>query len=211
VPGAAETIAAFSKLAVDNGTRRLVLLSGRGEDEAQRSEEALARSGADWTVLRSSWFMQNFSESYFLEPLLGGELALPADRIPEPFVDADDVAEVAVAALTDDRHVGEIYELTGPRLLRFDEAVAEISGASEREIRYVPLTIEQFAAGMAEANVPDDVLSLLGFLFTEVLDGRNAHLEDGVERALGRPARDFSDFARKLAAAGVWHGCEVAA
>jgi len=108
VPGAAETIAAFSKLAVDNGTRRLVLLSGRGEDEAQRSEEALARSGADWTVLRSSWFMQNFSESYFLEPLLGGELALPADRIPEPSVDADDVAEVAVAALTDDRHVGEI-------------------------------------------------------------------------------------------------------
>ena len=149
-PGAAEAIAAFSELAVQNGTRRLVLLSGRGEEEAQRSEAVLKESGADWTVVRCSWFMQNFSESYFLEPLLEGELALPADAIREPFVDADDVADVVVAALTDGRHAGQLYELTGPRLLRFDEAVAEIARASGETIRYAPLTIEQFAAGMAD-------------------------------------------------------------
>jgi len=210
-PGAAEAIAAFSELAVQNGTRRLVLLSGRGEEEAQRSEAVLKESGADWTVVRCSWFMQNFSESYFLEPLLEGELALPADAIREPFVDADDVADVVVAALTDGRHAGQLYELTGPRLLRFDEAVAEIARASGETIRYAPLTIEQFAAGMADAGVPDDVVSLLGYLFTEVLDGRNAHLADGVQRALGRQPRDFSDYARDAAATGVWNRSRVAA
>ena len=188
-----------------------MLLSGRGEEEAQRSEAVLKESGADWTVVRCSWFMQNFSESYFLEPLLEGELALPADAIREPFVDADDVADVVVAALTDGRHAGQLYELTGPRLLRFDEAVAEIARASGETIRYAPLTIEQFAAGMADAGVPDDVVSLLGYLFTEVLDGRNAHLADGVQRALGRQPRDFSDYARDAAATGVWNRSRVAA
>jgi uncharacterized protein YbjT (DUF2867 family) len=210
-PGAADAILAFSELAVENGTRRLVLLSGRGEEEAQRSEKALERSGADWTVVRCSWFMQNFSESYFLEPLLAGELALPADEVPEPFVDADDIADVAVAALTDDRHARRLYELTGPRVLRFDEAVAEIARASGRPTRYVPLTIEQFSGGMAEAGVPEEVILLLGYLFTEVLDGRNAHVTDGVQRALGREPRDFSDYARDAAAAGVWDGSAIAA
>jgi uncharacterized protein YbjT (DUF2867 family) len=211
LPGAADTVAEFARTAVEGGTRRLVLLSGRGEEEAQRSEQALARSGADWTVVRASWFMQNFSESFFLEPLLAGELALPADAVPEPFVDAEDIADVAVAALTDDRHAGEVYEVTGPRLLRFEQAVAEIAQASGRPIRYVPLTIEQFAAGVKESGVPDDVLSLLTYLFTEVLDGRNGSLTDGVQRALGRPPRDFRDYARDAAAAGAWSEARAAA
>jgi uncharacterized protein YbjT (DUF2867 family) len=209
-PGAAEAIEAFTALALESGTRRLVLLSGRGEEEARRSEEMLQRSGADWTVVRCSWFMQNFSESYFLEPLLEGELALPVDEVPEPFVDADDVADVAVAALTDDRHAGQLYELTGPRLLRFDEAVAEIARASDRTIRYVPLTVEEFTAGSAAAGVPDDVVSALAYLFSEVLDGRNAHLADGVQRALGRAPRDFRDYARETAG-GVWSRAAITA
>jgi uncharacterized protein YbjT (DUF2867 family) len=211
VPGAPETIESFAELALDRGVRRLVLLSGRGEEEAQRSEDVLKRSGADWTVVRCSWFMQNFSESYFLEPLLAGELALPVDGVPEPFVDAEDIADVAVAALTDDRHVGQLYELTGPRLLRFDEAVAEIVEAAGRPIRYVQLTLEEFAAGMSEAGVPDDVVSFLSYLFMEVLDGRNAHLADGVERALGRAPRDFRNYARETAATGVWSGSVITA
>jgi hypothetical protein len=52
-----------------------------------------------------------------LEHVLGGELRLPGGQVPTPVVDADDIAEVAVAALTDDRHVGQLYELTGPRSL----------------------------------------------------------------------------------------------
>jgi uncharacterized protein YbjT (DUF2867 family) len=204
VPGAPEAVEALAELAVANGTRRLVLLSGRGEEEAQRAEEALRESGADWTILRCSWFTQNFSESYFREPLSAGELALPADTVREPFVDAEDIADVAAEALTEDGHSGRLYELTGSRLLTFAEAVAEIARASGRELRYVPISLEEFAAGLAEEDVPEDVVSLLTYLFTEVLDGRNAYLNDGVQRALGRDPRDFSDFARRTAEDGVW-------
>jgi uncharacterized protein YbjT (DUF2867 family) len=205
VPGAPETIRAFAELAVTNGVRRLVLLSGRGEAEAQRAEEMLKASGADWTILRCSWFCQNFNESFLLDPVLSGEVALPAGTTPEPFVDADDIADVAVAALTEEGHVGELYELTGPRLLTFAEAVADIARACGREIRYVPITPAQFAEGMKEQQVPADVIALVTYLFTEVLDGRNAQMTDGVRRALGREARDFAVFARDAAATGVWN------
>jgi uncharacterized protein YbjT (DUF2867 family) len=206
VPGAPEAIAALSELAVETGTRRLVLLSGRGEPEAQRAEQVLQDSGADWTIVRCSWFSQNFSEGAFVEQVLAGEVALPAGPVPEPFVDVEDIADVAVAALTEDGHAGQLYELTGPRLLRFDEAVAEIAEATGRPVRYVGISNEEFMGGLAQVGVPDDVRSLLAFLFTEVLDGRNAYLTDGVQRALGREPRDFADYARRTAAAGVWAG-----
>ena len=206
VPGASDAIAEFAELAMSVGTNRLVLLSGRGEEEAQRAEQALQDSGAAWTVVRCSWFDQNFSESFFLEPVLAGEVALPADGVLEPFVDAEDIADVAVAALTEDGREGQVYELTGPRLLTFAEAVGEIARASGRDIRYLPISIEQFTGGLTEAEVPDDVVSLLGYLFTEVLDGRNAQLANGVQRALGREPRDFRDYALDTAATGVWAG-----
>ena len=195
-PGAPEAVEALAAVALDAGVERLVLLSGRGEEEARRSEAALARSGAAWTVVRASWFAQNFSEAHFREPLLSGELMLPADGIGEPFVDADDIADVAVAALTEDGHVGEVYEVTGPRLLTFAEAVAEIGRAAGRELRYTPIGLDDFAAGLAAAGVPGEEVALLRYLFSEVLDGRNAHVTDGVQRALGRPPRDFAEFAR---------------
>jgi uncharacterized protein YbjT (DUF2867 family) len=204
VPGTAETVGSFAELAVRSGIPRLVLLSGRGEEEAERVDEAVRDAGAEMTILRSTWFAQNFSENYRLEEILSGELTLPAGEVPEPFVDADDSADVAVAALTDDRHIGQVYELTGPRLLTFADAVNEIGQAAGREIRYVPVSIEDYAAAAAEQGVPGDVIGLLTYLFTEVLDGRNAHLADGVQRALGRQPRDFSDYARAAAATGVW-------
>jgi uncharacterized protein YbjT (DUF2867 family) len=204
VPGAPEAIEALAEMAVAGGTRRLVLVSGRGEEEAQRAEQALRNSGADWTIVRCSWFAQNFSETYFVEQLLAGELALPADSVREPFVDAEDIADVAVAALTEDGHSGQLYELTGPSLLTFADAVAEIAKASGRELRYVPISIEDFAAGLRAENLPEDVVALVTYLFTEVLDGRNAYTNDGVQRALGREPRDFSEFARRTAEAGVW-------
>jgi uncharacterized protein YbjT (DUF2867 family) len=180
------------------------LLSGRGEEAAQRGERIVQDAGADWTILRCSWFDQNFSEDYLLEPVLSGEVALPADAMVEPFVDADDIADVAVAALTEDGHAGQLYELTGPRLLTFPEAVAEIAKASGREVRYVPVPIDVYAATLPEYGLPPQVVSLLTYLFTEVLDGRNASLTDGVQRALGRQPRDFSEYARDAAAAGAW-------
>jgi uncharacterized protein YbjT (DUF2867 family) len=203
-PGAADAIAAFSALAVKQGVERLVLLSGRGEAEAQRCEQIVRDSGAAWTVLRASWFSQNFSESYLLEPLLAGEVALPAGNVGEPFVDADDIADVAVAAVTEDRHAGMLYELTGPRLWTFADAVAEIARVTGRDIRYIQVPLADYAAALEQAELPPDLVSLITYLFGEVLDGRNATVAAGVTRALGRPARDFSDYARDTAATGVW-------
>jgi len=181
-----------------------VLLSGRGEPAAAEAELAVQSAGAEWIVLRCSWFNQNFSESYLLEPILDGLLALPAGSVAEPFVDADDIADVAVAALTSDRHVGRLYELTGPRLLSFADAVAEIGRACGRSIRYVPLSVQEYATELAAQGVPDAVIELLSYLFTEVLDGRNARLTDGVRRALGRAPRDFRDYAHAVAESGAW-------
>ena len=205
-PGAANAVRSFAELAVESGVRRLVLLSGRGEEEARRAELAVQGVDAEWTIVRSSFFSQAFSESFFLEPILGGELALPVDGVAEPFVDAEDIADVAVVALTEEGHAGQLYELTGPRLLTFAEAVEEISLASGREIRYVPVSVEQFASALSRDRVPPEVVELLTYLFTEVLDGRNARLTDGVRRALGRKPSDFADYAREAAATGVWDG-----
>jgi uncharacterized protein YbjT (DUF2867 family) len=207
IPGAAVTVGDFANLAVKSGVRRLVLLSGRGEDGALLGEQAVRDSGADWTILRSTWFSQNFSEGFFVDQVLKGEVALPVATVQEPFVDADDIAEIAVAALIDDRHVGQLYELTGPRLLTFTEAIDEIARAAGREVRYKQVSPEQYASLLAEQNVPEEFVSLMNYLFTEVLDGRNAHLTDGVQRALGRPPRDFSEYARETAATGSGAAC----
>jgi uncharacterized protein YbjT (DUF2867 family) len=211
LPGAAQTVGAFAELAVASGVRRQVLLGGRGEPEAERVEQAVRNTGAELTIVRSTWFAQNFNEGGFLDFVLAGEVTLPAADTPEPFVDVDDIADVAVAALTEDGHVGELYELTGPRLLTFAEAIDEISRATGRRIRYAPLSIEEFAAAAAEQDMPGEVIELLGYLFGEVLDGRNAHVTDGVQRALGRMPRDFADFARDAAASGVWDPSPVSA
>jgi uncharacterized protein YbjT (DUF2867 family) len=214
VPGAAEAVGTFADLAVARGVRRLVLLSGRGEEAALRSEQALVQSGADWTIVRSAFMFQNFNESFFLEPVRAGEVAFLADPgLAEPFIDADDIADVAVAALTDDRHVGQLYEVTGPRLLGWAEAVAEIAAAADRPIRYLPVSLEEYAALLTENQVPAEVVKMLTDVFTgltEALDGRNAYLADGVQRALGRPPRDFRDFARDAAATGIWNGSTAA-
>lgn len=204
VPGAADVIGAFARLAVQNGITRLVLLSGRGEAEAQRSEEMLKASGADWTILRCAWFSQNFSEGFLVEPLAEGEVALPVGNVGEPFVDADDIADVAFAVLTEPGHAGQLYELTGPRLLSFADAVAEIGKAAGRDIRFVRISHDEFTAAVTAHDLPPEFAWLLNELFTEVLDGRNETLADGVQRVLGRQPRDFSAYAYETAATGIW-------
>jgi uncharacterized protein YbjT (DUF2867 family) len=201
VPGAVDAVRSFAEQALDRGARRLVLLSGRGEEEALRTEQAIQNSGADWTILRASWFAQNFSESFLLDTILRGEVALPVGEIPEPFIDAEDIADAAVAALTDDKHIGQIYEVTGPRLLTFRQAVEEIGKASGRAIRFQQVSAEQYAEALNQHGVPPGFVSLIMYLFTTVLDGRNAHLTDGLQRALKRQPNDFANFARANSAA----------
>jgi len=204
VPGAVAAVREFAETALKAGASRMVLLSGRGEAEARRAERALQETAADWTIVRASWFAQNFSESFLLDAVRAGEVTLPAGGTREPFIDADDIADVVVAALTDDTHIGRLYEVTGPRLLTFADAVGEIAEASGGRVRYTEIPAEDYASLLGKHGVPPEYVSLVMYLFTTVLDGRNEQLADGVHRALGRAPRDFAAYARETAATGVW-------
>jgi uncharacterized protein YbjT (DUF2867 family) len=204
LPSAAPQIGELAQDAAALGVRKIVLLSGRGEPHVLPSERAVRESGAAYTILRSSWFAQNFSEGLLLGPLLEGELVFPAGNSAEPFIDLDDVADVAVEALTDPRHDNQIYELSGPRLLTFEQAVGAISAASGRDLRYRPISAEQYAKTL-EAFMPAHEAAFLKDLFEFTLDGHNAYLSDGVQRVLGRAPRDFAEVARRAARAGAWH------
>jgi uncharacterized protein YbjT (DUF2867 family) len=187
-PGAAELLREFAKVAVDRGVRRIVLLSGRGEPQAEKSEHAVHASGADLTVLRAAVFAQNFTEGAFADSVKHGVFSLPAKGTAgEPFIDIDDLADVAVATLLDDAHIGKTFELTGPRVVTLDEAARELG------VRYTPATTGEFVNGLAE-HVPAEEAAFLGELFTFLLDGHNAYVTDDVVRVLGRKARDFRDF-----------------
>lgn len=209
VPGAPETVGAFARRAAAAGVGRLVLLSGRGEEEAQRAEAELAGAGVDATIVRASWFCQNFSEGFLREAVLSGEVALPVGGMREPFVDVEDVADVAVAALTGAGHAGRVYELTGPRALTFAEAVGAIARASGRDVRFATVPLDAFTAALASLGEPPEAVALIAYLFTEVLDGRNAEPRDGVREALGRGPRPFAQYAADAAAAGAWDAVGV--
>ncbi len=205
MPGATDSIQAFVDRAKNRGVRRMVLLSGRGEEEAQACERIVQESGLEWTIVRASWFNQNFSEGAFIDMILSGQITLPAGDTPEPFVDVDDIAAVAVAALTEDGHNGEVYEVTGPRLMTFTDIASDLSQATGRDIAYINVPHDAFVAGISESGAPKEVVWMLDYLFATVLDGRNAHLTDGIQRALGRPPKDFADYARDVAITGAWH------
>lgn len=204
-PRAGETIRSFSELAVAAGVRRLVLLSARGETQAEPAETAVRESGAEWTVLQAAWFNQNFDEGVFTDMIHGGALAFPAGQVLEPFVDAADLADVAVLALTEDGHAGQTYDLTGPRLLSFGDATQTIAEAIGRDIAYIPVTGEEFGAALkAEFGMPDPEVAGMLDIFATLLDGRNAHVTDTVRRLLGRDPIDFADYVRDASAAGAW-------
>ncbi|MFE1318286.1 NAD(P)H-binding protein [Kitasatospora phosalacinea] len=198
--------------AVAAGVRRLVLLSAYGVDEADDShplkaaERAVQDSGVDWTILRPGWFAQNFSETFWRPAVLSGLLALPTGDGRTPFVDAEDIAEVAAAALAEDgdRHAGRAYRLTCPRAIASGEAAALISAATGRTVRHQDVTAGEFAAAATAHGTPAEAARRLAALLTDVREGRGAEIGDGVEQALGRPPRSFEEHVAAAAAAGCW-------
>ena len=204
VPQAESDVRAFVDVARAVGIQHLVMLSGRGEDGAQRAESVLMNSGLDWNVVRASWFMQNFSESFMAEGLNAGELVLPEPKAREPFIDVNDIAEVATAALTRPALRNQLLEVTGPALLSFEECVRIMSSASKRDFKLTTLPVDAYLAGAKAQGLPDELAWLINELFVNVLDGRNASTTDTVETVLGRPARRFQDYAQRAAASGVW-------
>ncbi|MEV6619030.1 NAD(P)H-binding protein [Streptomyces sp. NPDC051051] len=206
-PEAAPAVGDIAREAVFLGVRRLVLLSARGEERARPAEEALRGSGADWTIVRAAWFTQNFSEGPLAEELrLSGGLVFPAaERLREPFVDVRDVADVVVAALTSgDRYARREIDVTGPRLVAWGEAVAEIAAVTGRALSYRTVPAREYRERLVRSGVPDEEADFLVELFEELLDGRNAQLTDGVRRALDREPRDFAAYVKEAAAAGTW-------
>ena len=204
VPGAQEAITEFVRQAKIAGIHHIVLLSGRGEDGAQKAEKILIDSGLYWNVVRASWFSQNFSEGFLIDGVLSGKIALPSGNIPEPFIDVDDIADVAFACLTEKRLINQVFEVTGPEAITLNDCARIIAKVTQRDIMFVPITAEQFISVLSEQGLPDDVLWLMNELFTVVMDGRNSEPQDGVKKALGRPATSFYDYATKAFASGVW-------
>ncbi|MGQ4429137.1 MULTISPECIES: NmrA family NAD(P)-binding protein [unclassified Streptomyces] len=205
-PDAGRAVGLLAQEAVGLGVRRLVLLSSRGEERARPTEEALRGSGADWTVVRASWFAQNFSEGPLVEGFReSGELVFPGGPVREPFVDVRDIADVVVAVVTGgERYAGRAVTVSGPRLLTFGEAVGEIAAATGRELTYRAVSARQYGDVLAGFGVPAEEVEFLVELFESLLDGRNSYLSEGVQEVLGREPRDFSEFVRDAAAAGVW-------
>jgi uncharacterized protein YbjT (DUF2867 family) len=207
----------FIEQAVRLGVRRIVLASGRGIDNPDYvkdsggvldaiidSEAAVRESGLEWTISRPGWFAQNFSEGFFADAIRAGELRLPAGDGAASFVDAEDIAAVVVAALTEDRHAGQIYELSGPRAVTLTEAVATISETTGREIRYVPLSAGDYVAQLVQQGLPPADAEAFADVIGPLREGKDEYVSDGVQRALGRPPRTFAEFAKSTAAAGGW-------
>ncbi|MCK8521545.1 NAD(P)H-binding protein [Aquimarina sp. D1M17] len=206
VPGALEAIEGLVKVAKSNHVKKLVLLSGKGEKEAQLCEQVIIHSGLDHTIVRANWFNQNFSENFLTEGVLAGHVALPFAEAKIPFVDANDIAEVAVKALTEDTHNGEIYELTGTEGLTFEEAVSIIAEATDREIQFTGVSIESYVAALRDHKLPEDFIWLIEYLFTEVLGNpSNSDITHDIEKVLDRKPTSFQEYVEKTASTGVWN------
>lgn len=206
VPGSKEAIAKLTEVALQEGLEKVVLLSGKGEKEAEACEQIVANSGLNYTLVRASWFNQNFSEGAFLDFVLAGHVALPMPQAEIPFVDADDIAEVVTRVLLDDRYNGKTITVTGPRKMTFKEAVDTMANGIGRDIQFQPISIKEFKQGMKAAGLPDDYVWLFGYLFQEVLgnpDNQDVSLD--IEKVLGRKAIDFRTYVEKTIATGVWH------
>lgn len=194
MPQAPADIQRFCELAVQQGVKHVTLLSGRGEPAAEVCEQILQDSGLKWTIVRASWFNQNFSDGQFNPFIQHGKIALPVGGVGEPFIDIDDIAEVVTASLTDAKHNGKLYEVTGPELLTFANLADLFSHHLGRTVEFEQVSLAQFQQNMGHAGVDTGAIEMLTYLFTEVLDGRNEYICDGIEQALGRPAKSFEDF-----------------
>ncbi|GAA0743588.1 NmrA family NAD(P)-binding protein [Gaetbulibacter jejuensis] len=210
VPGAKEAIESLTYLAKELGVKKVVLLSGKGEVEAEACEAIVKNSGVDYTIVRASWFNQNWSESFFLDPILSGEVALPMSNVLIPFVDANDIAEVAATVLLDNNYNGKTIEVTGPELITFKDIIHTISTVTNRNLTFHEITLEQYIEGMRQMQLPEDVIWLIEYLFSNVLTNpNNQKISNDIEQVLGRKARTFLEYAKETAETEVWSTAEI--
>ncbi|MEU4581237.1 NAD(P)H-binding protein [Kitasatospora aureofaciens] len=193
--------------AVAAGVRRVVLLSTQGVVTrpfgatriAMRGlEDVLRDSGLEWAILRPGGFASNglwWAESVRAQRLV----AAPFGDVGVPVIDPADIAEVAAAALLDDRHIGGEYELTGPEVVTPRQQTEALAAALGSPVRFHELTRDEARAAMSRsmpAELADDTLDILGSPSPAEL-----RVSPDVERVLGRAPRPFADWAVRNVAA----------
>jgi uncharacterized protein YbjT (DUF2867 family) len=179
----------------------VVLLSAMGAElrddfALRRIELAIEASGMQFTFLRPNWFMQVFSSGSLLQGIKAkGMIALPVGQAKISYIDARDVADVAVESLTDPVHRGKGYTLTGPHALSHDDIAAILSRVSGRSIRYIALEEDEGRQKLKETGFPQEwVERLIGF-YRLVRSGWCAPVADEMPALLKHAPRTFDDFA----------------
>ncbi|MFD5285295.1 NAD(P)H-binding protein [Streptomyces rubrogriseus] len=195
----------FLRRARAAGVRRAVLLGSSAVPEGGPAVGAVHRELPglfdQWAVLRPSWFMQNFTGDHAHADGIRrhGTIWTAAGSGRVAFVDADDIAAVAVHALTDDRAPNTDLVLTGPEALDHDEIAAVLTRAGGRPVVHRRLTPEELRARLASV-VPPDFAALLADLDRAIAQGAEDRTTDTVERVTGRPPRAFREVVERESA-----------
>ncbi|RDW58839.1 hypothetical protein BP6252_13315 [Coleophoma cylindrospora] len=197
-------------LAVKRSVRRLVLLSGSVLEVGDgpllgRIGDYVRSVGVEWVILRSTWFMENLSEMQHVDSIRDENRIISAAGPGKlPFVSADDIAEVAYRALTDETSHNTTHLLLGPQLLSYDMVSEILSDALGRKISHEDITEAELAAGMCEAGLPEDYAIVLAQLDTAIREGAEARTNDVLPRLLGRPPILFEEYVKGCVSEGVW-------
>jgi len=147
-----------------------------------------------WTVLRPSWFMQNFTTQH-LPSIINEECVYSATRDGRvPFIDTADIAAVAVEALTNPTLASDDHVLTGPEALTYDEVAKAITDASGRPVRHRRLSVEELAARYAGFGIPHHYASMLAGMDEAIANGTEDRTTMEVPQIIGRPANDLANF-----------------
>jgi uncharacterized protein YbjT (DUF2867 family) len=194
------------------GVRHIVKQSVMGAAEEAYSlakiqrpvEKAIETSGLAWTFLRPNSFMQNAVT--FMAPTIRAEGAFysASDQARISHVDVRDIAAVAVAALTTEGHEEQVYTLTGPEALTYDEMAEELSKALGRVISHVSLPPLDLKGGMLAEGMPEAIADRMLDLERYYREDRASTISGDVKRVTGRAPRQFADYVRDTAATGVW-------
>jgi len=209
----ARQVAAFLELAEKAGVRHVTYLSTYGSEEAPPEVDIRAveldlarRNNFTHSILRPAWVMQNFSDEHL--PLIGGAITVPTGGGTEAFVDAADIAAVAVETLVNpDAHAGAVYSPTGPQSLTVREVAGIIASVIGRPVAHNDIDPDVWINGAVKAGfVPADYAAMLRWLTGAIIAGNGSRPNGDIEKVTGQPATRFEDFARRSAAAWALEG-----
>jgi uncharacterized protein YbjT (DUF2867 family) len=200
-------LASFLDSASAAGVRHAVLLSSRAveflpDGNVARAERALRAGQVPWTILRPTHFAQNFTEAMFTP--VDGQITAPVGEGTEPFVDVEDIADVAAHVLASGAAIGETLALSGPAALTFGQAARILSEVTGQQLTFRDQTDAEHTAALRSAGTPEDYIRWRLAMLGGIRRGEDAYLSNDVTRLLRRPATDFATWARREATRAPW-------